>query len=425
MKTQFLFTIPLLFGLSACPAPKPPTPPATINPACLVSTPSGTPVAGADCGVNGQHGLTDANGYHLFVGIPAGAQQFDVTKDGYVGAHVHFENAANQNIAITLVPTLPAPPTRDELLGCQDTFQGLLVDIPGYGPVPWFEVALSSLTQGAQREAVYAAKHAAGDTCAILATSWNYSGDAGFSYPIPGRDLTSDLPALRALIQDVIQHGFYVRLALAGDGQSADAGYNDPVGWTYGYDRMMAQLPAIAAMITSAPDLQRYVATMPGFDGIITYDERTQQFAPWSLDQLNTYLVTVKQLLPQSASLVEPSTGPLGGTLPEFLSPAARDALDGILNEFGGGADLHADTTWQIADRLLGPAFVRPPDMPASDDADCPPCNWTLRTPTSRGPIVPVAFEYDLYRFVRQQVTPAEIAVERAYLRAMGYRFVG
>jgi len=81
------------------------------------------------------------------------------------------------------------------------------------------------------------------------------------------------------------------------------------------------------------------------------------------------------------------------------------------------------DEVWQIAARLLGPAYVRPPDQPKSDDPRPP---WYLAPGTVRGPYYAVAFEWvGLYDFIRGRSTPEQCEKERQYLKRLGYKWTG
>jgi hypothetical protein len=269
----------------------------------------------------------------------------------------------------------------------------------------------------------YAAKHAAGDTHIIIPLSWNYAGDGGYSYPVPGKDLSGDLPTFRALVQEAIQNGFYVMAFLAGDGESNPAGgYNDPVGWTYGFAWLMQKLPSIVSALQQPSDLTPWVILVPGWDGV----------APgWSADasipnsgiyhypsELDNYLLAARALVGSNGYLgVELAAGYChwGGGSANYSSPAGQ-ALDIILQEFPGPPT--GDQVWQIGGRELGPRYVRPADQPPGDDPSPP---FYLGGGTPRGPFTAIAFEYDEYRWVRGGVSASQIQTEQAYLRAVGY----
>jgi hypothetical protein len=241
---------------------------------------------------------------------------------------------------------------------------------------------------------------------------------------VPGTDLTGDLPAYRALVQEAIENGFYVMAFLSGDGQSpAGGGYNDPVGWTYGYQWLMQNLPSIVASLQQPPDLTPYVIFVPGFDGVVPGGWLPDASDPTSTvyqypSQLDDYLVQARSLVGANGYLgveLEGGSCDWGGSAGNYTSPAGQD-LDLVLQEFPGPPT--GDQVWQVAARELGPSYVRPPDQPVGDDPSPP---WYLSPGTPRGPFVPIAFEYDEYRWVRGDVTAGVIATEQAYLRAAGY----
>jgi hypothetical protein len=308
-------------------------------------------------------------------------------------------------------PQFPAAPTRAQALSVKLTFQGLTVTLPTYGTIPWFEPAITSL-DSASRKIVYDAKHAAGDTHIVMGISWAYMNDGGYSYPVPGKDLTGDLPTYRALVVEAIENGFTPLLFLAGDGESpSGGGYNDPNGWTYGYGWLSAHLPSIVAALKEPFDLTPYCILVPGWDGVMP---------GWQPSELDSYLLAARALVPNGYVGLELASGAVqwGAGAGNYTSPAGQ-ALDVILQEFPGPPT--GDQVWQIAARELGPAYVRPADEPAGDDPSPP---FYLMGGTARGPWYAVAFEFDEYRWVRGQVTAAEIQQERVYLGAIGYGLV-
>jgi hypothetical protein len=328
-------------------------------------------------------------------------------------------------VATVDVTGLPAAPTRAQIGAVKLTFQGLTVALPDFGTIPWFEPAISSLS-AADRKLVYAAKHAAGDTHIAIALSWNYAGDGAYSYPVPGTDLTANLPAFRALVHEAIENGFYVLAFLAGDGESPPGGgHDDPVGWTYGYAWLMQNLSSIVTSLQQPDDLLPYVILVPGWDGVApgwAPDASNPSSGTYAYpSELDNYLLHARSLVGPKGSLgVELATGysHWGGGAANYTSPAGL-ALDVILQEFPGPPT--GDQVWQIAGRELGPAYVRPPDQPAGDDPNPP---FYLSGATPRGPFFPIAYEYDEYRWVRDGVTPAEVQQEKAYLKAAGYPYV-
>jgi hypothetical protein len=311
------------------------------------------------------------------------------------------------------VDALPPVPTRDEVAAVKMTFQGLTVKTMEYGSIPWFTVALSSLNPP-DRSAAYAALHAAGDTHLGIAVSWRYHANQGYSYPVPGRDLTSDLPTFRALVEEAIRNRFVVLVFLAGDGESNPAGgYNDSVGWTYGRAWLMDHLDEIVGVLRQSPDLTPYCLFLPGFDGVVP---------GWSAAGVDAYLLHARSVVGAQGHLgLELGSGfaHWGRGADNYRSPAGQ-ALDVILNEFPGPPA--GDPLWQVAARMLGPAYHRPPDQPAGNDR-MPP--FYLAGGTPRGRFHAVALEFDLFRFVRGRVTADVVRRERDQLRAIGYSYVG
>lgn len=291
------------------------------------------------------------------------------------------------------------------------SFQGLTVNLsePAHQPLQWWDVALTSLSDN-DRRLVYAAKRAAGDTHVHLAISWNYENDGGFSYPIAGRDLAVMLPAFRNYVEEAIRQGFYVLIMCAGDGEGAGPGHNDPVGWTYGKTWLVANF---ARIYKSLADLSPYIIWVPGFDGVVPGWQ-----PPQSVDPVLLYMRSVIGSTGYLGLELSAGYASWGDGGSNWNSPAGA-AVDVILCEFPGPPT--GDQVWQIAGRLLGPAYRRPSDQPAWDDPNPP---YYLIKGTPRGPYSVVAFEYDLFRWVRKAVTHEQIVKEREYLKSLGFRNV-
>jgi len=306
-------------------------------------------------------------------------------------------------------PPLPDPPTRDQVTHSHLTFQGLTVTCDGYGAIPWFEIAISSV-DAACRQQVYAAKRAAGDTALGIAVSWNYSNDAGYSYPVVGRDFTDDYPALHALVEEVIRAGFTPWIFLAGDGQSKpDCTYNDPHGWTYGYTCLSQGI--FPATVRALDSLNAYVLYVPGFDAV---------FYGWDPLQVQRFGQQFRSLLPNGYLAIEHNQGhiPLGKGDADYAPNGPMQAYDVILGEYNNWPAT-GDVVWQILARMLGPAYRRGPDQPASDDPGAPfsatAGQFYLRYHTPRGPYVYHCFEYGLYDWVRQRISLSDLQKARNY----------
>ena len=336
------------------------------------------------------------------------------------------------------------PPTRAQVCGVNLSFQGLTVNTAQFGSLPWFEAALSSFNE-ADRAIIYAAKHAAGDTHAVVDISWNYA-ESGQPYGIndalgvhnivPPRDLTGDLVTFKALVAEVIANGFIPVIFLAGDSEGAGPGYNDPVGWTYGYDWLTAHLPGILGALASGPDgidLTPWCLFVPGFDSVFYgWEPSNVKFAAFG--------ALFRALLPNGYLGILHQMGkiPIGGGQADYAPGGAMVNWDVLLSQFGriGDAasrnalksanpvDYVGNDIWQVATRTLGPAYVWPSDEPAN--ADSHPAPWYLVSGNPRGPYFVCAFEWvGLYDFIRGNESAEAVSQDRAYLKSLGYTYTG
>lgn len=321
-------------------------------------------------------------------------------------------------------PPFPPVPTREQVLGVNLQFQGLTVHTAQYGDLPWFEAALAWLTP-ADRQAVYAAKHAVGDTHCIIALpsgpplydepNQPYSADRFGPLDWTAQNTAMD-PKLVALVEEVILAGFTPLLFLGGD--AGEQGF--PVA--------MAQLPLVTNALAASVygDLNAYVVKIPGWDGVFYgyTPEHVQQFGD-----------TARQLSPNGYVGIEHNTGhiPVGNGPADYAPGGMMTSYDLILSEFDDGTARqgHAnDSIWQIVGRLTRP-YNRPADQPSGDDPNPP---FYLAQPTARGPYYYTCFEFEEYSWVHQwyaldqagrDALAAQIAEERQYLRALGCRYTG
>jgi hypothetical protein len=310
----------------------------------------------------------------------------------------------------TVTAKRPPLPTRDQILASHETFQGLWVTLPHFGhTVPWFDPAISSL-DATDRAAVYAAKHAAGDTAIGIALSWNYDESPGYKYPLPGTDLTMDLPRFRTLVDEAVANGFIPWLFLAGDGETpAGGGYRHPQDWTYGFDWLNGHVCDVLHAL-GADNVARALV-LPGYDGIFYGWEPSNRKVP-------QFARTVRSCYPNAVIGLEFGAGeiPLGNGSADYAPGGLMTDYDELLIETNIWPET-GDKAWQIVARLVGPAYHRPPDQPASDDPRPP---FYLRTPTPRGPWGVQCFEWATYSFVRGSLSAADIARGRAYYTALG-----
>jgi hypothetical protein len=236
---------------------------------------------------------------------------------------------------------------------------------------------------------------------------------------------------MRQRICEAIRAGFpNVWLFLAGDGMSnPNGGYNDPVGWTYGYEWLMANLQRIITSLQpldgadpssdDARDLTQYILFCPGYDGV---------FYGWGNnpnDCVEAFGKLFRSILPNGYLAIEHTTGniPIGNGPADYAPGGSMQNFDVIFSEFDNQPTPDNDSYWQVAARLLGPAYVRPPDQPSWDDP--PPAPFYLKYPTPRGPFYANALEYYAYPWVRKAVTTAQVEAKRQAMRGLGYTLVG
>jgi hypothetical protein len=386
-----ILAIQVACGGALSGGPHPPPPPTVFKyaVACVVKETPSLPVEGATCATEGQSVVTNQDGYGLFPGvITEGSHSLAVSKDGYTPATQPYILNADSNVFVTLVRSFPAPPTRDQVLNVHLTFQGLMVNTNQYGTLPWFEAALVSLSP-ADRQAVYAAKHAAGDTHCIVAFQWSYN-EPGQPYAnVPGADFTNNVPAFVELVREVVQAGFIPMVFLGGDNGEA------------GYPLAVTELPQV---VQALGVLNQYTIIVPGWDGV---------FYGWTPDHIAAFGRQFRALNSGGYLGLEHHTGniPVGNGPADYAPGGPMSTYDLILSEFNDGQ--FDDTVWQVAARFLGPNYRRPPDQPSGDDPTPP---YYLKGTQ----IKDCAFEFGEYTFVRGQ-SVATIQAWRSYFQRLGY----
>ena len=452
-RVMLALTILMMFACNTIPVPtpKPPVPPvmalawdmvACVKPVvmnyCDGTTALVTITPNPPNGSTPRVQTTDANGYTMVSGIPASWQgvDVDITADGYVPLHTHTTTAAliTQNATLCngnpchntfeLRADLPTPPTRDQLLNVHITFQGLDVVTQQFGTLPGFEAALPWLTP-IDRQAFYAAKHASqawgpgGDTHALVflpsgpplydEPNQPYSADRFGPLDWTAGNTKID-SRLSNLVHEVITNGFpSVLLFLGGDDGSTCAQVPTPP--QCGYVIAMRQLDLVhAALIGSTyGNLIPYVVPFPGFDGV---------FYGYTPDQVKAWGAKCRTLFLYCG--FEQQTGhiPTGNGDGDWTGNGGMRAFDLLLSEFDD--DRFDDSVWQIAARLLGPAYMRPTGQPINDDP--PPVPFYLREPTDRGPIRNCAFEFGLYGQVLGAYNANHVnTAQRPYFKNVGY----
>lgn len=310
---------------------------------------------------------------------------------------------------------LPPVPTRDQVCRVRLTFQGLTVNTGQFGSLPWFEPAYVCLDDPADRAAVCRAKRAAGDTHLILECSSTanpvYSGEHTpyRDIPINIKKWDDDPTGFRALVEEVILEGLTPIVAFDGD-EGDDLDYGDP--------NARRQLAWMAPLFASSRlgDLNQRILYARLWDGVF-YGSSPENIA--SFGQL------FRSILPDGYLGIEHNSGhiPVGGGAGDWANGGPMSTYDVLFSEFDYGPGQPAnETIWQVACRLLGPAWRRPDDCPDYITTDYAERHWYLSDGTPRGRYFAIAFEWEgAYLWVRGQSTAEEEAACRAYLSACGY----
>jgi hypothetical protein len=324
----------------------------------------------------------------------------------------------------------PKVPTRDQILNYKASMQGVTLRTPSYGILPFWET-IAWFPNKVDRAAAYQVKHNRRDTHAIMDISGSYREpgqiydwlDLGIDYTQNDQSLT----LFANLCKEVISNGFYVDVRLAGDGQSINSNpsygqYNDPVGDTYGFQWLVNNFERIANHFS---DIYKYCIFTPGYDDI---------FYGWSPEQVVQFGKLFRSIFPDGNLGIEFNTGhiPLGEG--NDYTPGGRmQDYDILFGEFDGWIGSYnladrdntggykGDQIWQIVGRLSYP-YIWPADEPKDADKNPPP--FLLSSPNPRGPFVFNVFEYDTYRWVRNQVTQQQIFEEQQYFKALGCKYV-
>lgn len=295
------------------------------------------------------------------------------------------------------------------------SFQGLMINTGAYGTLPWFPATITSYGP-ADRASIYSQLLGAGDAWGMATLSWNYAEPGqpyGSGNTVPPRDMTGDLAGFRAIVEEMLSAGFSkVMVMLAGDGEGAGPGYNDPVGWTYGRGWLMANLAAIIGTFQAGTDITGSCIFLPGFDGVMP---------GWDPAGLDAYLVAIRGLVGSTRCVGLELGGGYshwGGGPADWLGSGQN--IDYVFQEFPGPPV--GDPVWQIAARHLGPGYHRDPSQPVTDDPSPP---YYLGVGTPRGAYDIVAFEYETFRWVRLAVSAGDVAASRQYLANVGYPLEG
>lgn len=302
-------------------------------------------------------------------------------------------------------------------------FQGITAHTAQYGDFPMFGPETTTLND-ADLDSYCRDILAAGFTHGEIAVSWQYD-EPGFLVPVPGRDLTNDLPELCRRIARMLVNGLTgVLVFMAGDGRSLPKNpdgtypYNDPVGHTYGYEWLIENGPRIWRAIMAA-GLNRSCIAVPGYDGVFPGWDNHPGEGPDQMPQRVGHFADVMRAVdPEMLIFLEHGAGwlPLGEghAIPDFGPGGLMENYDGVLSEFD--TNVHNDAVWQIVPRLNPDGYVRPNDQPAGDDPHPPMIN----VPTARGKRYYSRYEYRTIDWTKGRCVKADVDADRAYLQALG-----
>ncbi len=353
-----------------------------------------------------------------------------ITKDGCVPITHRLADADGNPFVIPfsgswelqaeeLKQLLPPDFSRARALGMNTSFMGgLVIPTRQYGLAPWWDSALSWMDNPADRADIYAAKHANGETHALIEIPNGkplYDENDQFYSPdkFGPRDWTNGETLLDQnfdnLIKEVLQNNFAFHIAM---------------------DEVQANSMRIGPLVAQRLKdlgLTKDGFVMPGYDGVF-YGWLPADIAKWGANMRATNNDILLGLEHQPGKL------PLGeGSIPPDYQPGGRmkdfDINLAEVNSFGPTVGPCDDTTWQIVGRCIHP-YNRPADEPSGDD-ERPPF---VLVDSERGPRYFCYFESaDPFYWVRTnpgdsgavKAAQDRINYMRAYARNLGCLYTG
>jgi hypothetical protein len=325
-------------------------------------------------------------------------------------------NAPTEPILVGLKSTFPAYPTRDQVCNVFVGFQGISILTKQYGWIPAFGPECGWLNDEdciSYCQQIKALKF----THVEFDISGQYD-EPSYQYPVPGKDYSQLLNEMNRRCELIIQQGMFIKFSLAGDGMSnSNSGYNDPHGWTYGYEWLTANLSRILNSLTSynEHDLTRFIIFVPGYDAV---------FYGWGIEgevpdlqpqRVIDFGKLFRSILPSGYLGIEHSTGkiPIGESGKDWKNGGPLDAYDTLLSEYDP-FNLHSDSTWQILGRCTRP-YNRPSDQPAHDDPNPP----YIIEDCSRGARFYIMYELLTYLWVRGKCSIEDCNNAYDYFKSM------
>ena len=365
-------------------------------------------------------GITDDCG--SFIPL-LGEGKYDVTfsKAGYQNRTIDWVlgDAPDKPIYVGLESAFPPYPSRIQVCNVLSGFQGITIHTKQFGDIPAFGPETGALSD--EDTISYCRQMKAfGFTHVEMDISWRYS-EPDFTYPVPGMDLAYNLEEIARRLALIIQQGMFVKFSLAGDGMSVNDNpqqgqYNDPQGWTYGFQWLMNNLQRILSFLSNyqGHDLTRFCLFVPGYDAV---------FYGWGVpgevpDQQPSRVINFgnffRSILPNGYLGIEHSTGKIPvGSNGDWRFNGPLDAYDTLLSEYDP-FNLHSNNTWQIVGRCTRP-YNRPPDQPSDDDPTPP----YIIEPCTRGTRFYIMYELLTNRWVRGTVSLVECNQAFDYFKAM------
>ncbi len=333
-------------------------------------------------------------------GVWPARMQFDAVTIGYPAARA--KQLRLLYVALGIAPPFPQAPTREQMCLGQTTQQGLTVTTTEFGEMPWWGACWAWLTP-ADRQMAAEQLLAHGDTICLIQVALDgralYDEPHQFYSADKFPPLTQTIQQTVDLVAEAILLGFKgVWLFLDGD--------NGNYGYPVAVQQSKELGPAFATSLYG--NLNAYVQQLPGWDGVFYGYEPPEKVTNWAETARAAGALYVG---------LEHSTGhiPLGEGGSDYEPGGRMVPIDTILGEFDDGR--FDDSVWQILARMIGPAYIRPPEQPAHDDP--PPVPFYLAPQSPRGPFYYRVFEYYIYGWVRG--TPAStVAASKAYFAKCG-----
>ena len=328
-----------------------------------------------------------------------------------------------EDIAIEAANQWPEAPDRMTVLESRVPFQGFTAQTSQYGAIRAWGPEIGWLNDDDAAEYVQQAM-AFTDRSGQRFDGLEFAVSAMYrGYPVPGQDFTKNLPELRRRVKNAIIIGAPlglngVKIFCAGDGTGAGPGYNDPQGWTYGVEWLIANFQGIFDAFGPQPDdptdLRDWLVFLPSYDGLDAYQaDRDHIVQVWQ---------TMRKAVDAAGHGYTGFEWPmgqigLGDNYPTY-TPENGGCVDVWLLEgpacpYPPTADADIQKLTQQTGRAIRP-YVRP--SWAIDDPNPP---LYIPQTCARGETVVQQYEFGTYLWVNQDVPTSVIDDQRDVLRAM------